>query len=118
MRGSVTALYLHGTPPGAPPCRSNAFARTADHVGYWETAALHETLHSLGAVATCAPNHTRAGHVSDDPRDLMYAGDKPWRPTMIDVGRDDYFDHGRTGCLDIADSPYLSPRGERAPEPK
>jgi len=71
VSGNVTALYLRGTPPHARPCRFNAFANTVGRTGYWETAALHEVLHSLGAVATCAPNHTRAGHVSDDPRDLM-----------------------------------------------
>jgi hypothetical protein len=26
----------------------------------------------------------------------------------VDIGRDDYFGHSATGCLDVADSPFLS----------
>jgi len=47
---------------------------------------LHEILHTLGVVATCAPNHTLSGHVSDDPRDLMYAGPLPWQPSSSTLG--------------------------------
>jgi hypothetical protein len=118
VQGNVTALYLRGTPPNARPCHSNSLSRSLDKVGYWETSALHELLHSFGAVATCAPNHTRAGHVSDDPDDLMYAGDLPWRPSIIDAGRNDYFGHGRRDCFDLANSPYLGGPGEKPVGPK
>lgn len=111
--GNVAALYLQGTPPDARPCRLNPMTRAGNEVGYWETSALHELLHSLGAVATCAPNHTRAGHVSDDPHDLMYAGDLPWEPSLLDVGHDDYFGHGRPDCIDIARSPYVGNPSEK-----
>jgi hypothetical protein len=37
----------------------------------------------------------------------MYAGDQPWYPTTLDVGHDDYYGAHITGCLDLADSPYL-----------
>ena len=73
---------------------------------------LHEILHTVGVVATCAPNHILAGHVSDDPRDLMYAGDLPWDPSILDVGRDDYFEHANDfgpSCLDIANSVFIDP---------
>ena len=68
---------------------------------------LHEVLHTMGFVPTCAPHHTRDGHVSDNPRDLMYAGDEPWRPAVLDVGNDDYFHAHILGCRELAVSPYL-----------
>jgi hypothetical protein len=110
LPGRVAALYLRGTPPGAPPCVENPFAPSrASPPGYLEYSMLHEIFHNLGAVAACAPHHTRAGHTSDDPRDLMYAGDLPWRPELLDVGRDDYHGHARAGCLDLARSAFLTP---------
>jgi len=106
--GNVVALYLRGRPPGARPCATNVLATAGDLPGYWEFSLIHEFFHTLGAVAECAPHHTRAGHVSDDPRDLMYAGDRPWRPSMLDVGNNDYFNH-ITDCLDIAKSVFIDP---------
>jgi hypothetical protein len=85
--------------------------------------ALHEMLHGIGAVPSCAPRYTTTGggHVATkdamgrdlDPRldperfDLMYysAGSQP---KFLDIGRDDYFGHGRTDCPDLANSPYLA----------
>lgn len=115
LPGQVGALYLRGAPPGAPPCATNAFTSPGGPPGYLEFAMLHELLHTLGFVATCAPHHTLAGHVSDDPTDLMYAGPLAWRPSALDVGRDDYFGHSRGGCLDLATSPLLETLG--APPP-
>ena len=106
--GNVVALYLRGRPPGARPCAGNELAASGELPGYWEFSLIHEFFHTLGAVAACAPHHTRAGHVSDDPRDLMYAGDQPWRPSMLDVGNDDYFNHN-TDCLDVAKSVFIDP---------
>jgi hypothetical protein len=110
------ALYLRGRPPGARPCAGHGLAASGDLPGYWEFSLIHEFFHTLGAVAACAPHHTRSGHVSDDPRDLMYAGDRPWRPSMLDVGNDDYFNHN-TGCLDVAKSVFIdrSPPSGSAP---
>lgn len=107
--GHVAALYLEGEPPGAAPCSSNSFATDPDSPGYLEFAMLHEILHTLGVVPECAPHETRAGHASDDPRDLMWSGDAPWQPSILDVGRDDCFRHGRAGCPDLADSAFLDP---------
>ena len=78
-------------------------------------AVLHEVLHTMGFVPACAPHHTRSGHVSDDPRDLMYAGDEPWRPSVLDVGQDDYYHAHRLGCLELAVSPYLERNIEQHP---
>jgi hypothetical protein len=109
LPGKVAAQYLKGTPPGgAAPCASNPFASSEDNPGYWEFGMLHEILHTMGIVATCAPHHTLSGHVSDSPTDLMYAGSLPWQPSVLDVGRDDYFRHNNPSCLNLANSPYMT----------
>lgn len=108
LPGTVGALYLKGAPPGYPPCSGNAFSN-GGAPGYWEFSLVHELFHTIGIVGTCAPNHTRAGHVSDDNRDLMYAGDQPWQPSILDVGRNDYYGHSLPGCVDIATAGYLGP---------
>jgi len=111
LPGRVAALYLRGTPPGAPPCVANPFATSATAApGYLEYAMLHEIMHTMGFVASNAPNHVLAGHAGDDNRDLMYAGSLPWQPSILDVGRNDYF--GPTvpaGVLNLANSPFLLP---------
>jgi len=110
--GNVVVMYLHGRPPGFPACDSNGFAGPNDAPGYWEYAMLHDTIHALGVVPTCAPHHTLNGHVSDSPSDLMYSGDAPWTfPLRLDIGHDDYFRHGHANCLDLADSAYLTSAG-------
>lgn len=109
LKGNVAALYLRGTFPNAstPPCASHAFAGPGEPPRYLEFAMLHEILHTMGYVATCAPHHTQRGHVSDDPTDLMYAGPLPWKPATLDVNHDDYFGHGRKSCPDLARDPML-----------
>jgi hypothetical protein len=107
LSGTVGALYLHGAPPGAPACASNPLATAAGTAGYWEHSLVHESFHVMGFVPTCAPHQTLSGHVSDSPKDLMYAGPEPWTPEAIDVGHDDYFRASVPGCPDLADSPYL-----------
>jgi hypothetical protein len=115
LPGSVAALYLRATyGPGATcyePQRSRAGLQIMDF------AILHEVLHTIGFVPACAPNHTRDGHVSDNPRDLMYAGDQPWRPAVLDAGNDDYFHAHILGCSEFAVSPYLD-RGFGAAKPR
>lgn len=68
----------------------------------------HELTHLLGAVPDCAPNHV-SGHVDDDRRDIIYSGpdDRDWANLTLDVGRDDYYMHGRDDCHDISDHPLL-----------
>jgi hypothetical protein len=104
LPGQVAAVYLRGDPPGAAMCTADPSA------SYWRFGMLHEVVHAAGFVAPCAPHHTMAGHVSDDPTDLMYAGAEDWQPGVLDVGRDDYYEHSDAHCADLADSPYLSPR--------
>jgi hypothetical protein len=107
LPGNTAAMYLNGLPLTSVPCRSNPLAGAGGAPGYMEFAMLHEILHTIGIVGTCAPHHTQAGHVSDSPADLMYAGDQPWRPSVLDVGRDDYFQSGISGCTDLSTSAYL-----------
>ena len=99
-------MYLHGLYNGPFPCDTNPWG-SIGRPGYLELAMVHEVMHALGFVPTCAPHHTRRGHVSDSPNDLMYAGDAPWSPTTLDVGRNDYFGAHIPGCPDLSDSPYL-----------
>ena len=105
LLGAVAAVYLRATfGPGATcyePERSRAGLQIMDF------AVLHEVLHAIGFVPACAPNHARDGHVSDSPRDLMYAGDEAWRPSVLDVGNDDYFHAHILGCPEFAVSRYL-----------
>jgi hypothetical protein len=108
LNGNAIVMYLRGR-PGGSLCELNAFAAASAPPTYWEYSMLHDILHGLGAVATCAPNHHLAGHVSDFANDLMWAGNQPWLfPAKLDIGRDDYYGHGRTDCADLARSPYLT----------
>ena len=109
LNGNAVVMYLRGRPPGAVPCEQNGFAAASAPPTYWEYAMLHDILHGLGMVATCAPHHHLAGHVSDYSNDLMWAGNQPWRfPARLDIGRDDYYGHGRSDCADLSRSPYLT----------
>ncbi|HEY0019538.1 MAG TPA: hypothetical protein VGC13_24765 [Longimicrobium sp.] len=111
--GRVAAMYLHGTPPGAS-CGENTFVTAPDAFPrYWEFAAVHDLIHTLGIVSRAAPHHTAAypAHVPE-PEDLMYAGTAPWvigPSTVVDVGRDDYFGPALPATLPTLDkSPYLA----------
>lgn len=108
LPGRVAAHYLDGryADPGIPDCAEEALAAPGQRAGAWEHGFLHELIHATGAVPYCAPNASDA-HVGDDPRDLMYAGPEPWNPRFVDIGRNDYFGHGRRGCLDLALSGFL-----------
>lgn len=111
LRGHVAALYLQGLPNSSQPCNQNQFATSEDSPGYLEFAMIHEILHTLGAVATCAPHHTQSGHVSGNNTDLMWAGSPstPWAPSVLDIDDDDYYGHNVANCLDLADSVFMDP---------
>lgn len=109
--GRVAAIYLKGTfaDPKIPSCAENPIGASLEEPGYFDFAALHELLHGLGMAPVCAPHAVLDGHVSDSPTDLMYAGGSPWTPAVLDLGRDDYFDHGDPMCPDLARSVFLEP---------
>ena len=76
----------------------------------FEVTMIHEIFHLFGAVAHCAPNNGRGAHVLDHELDIMSNSGRPqWEWTYIDYGRDDYYGHGRSDCVDIALSPYFGP---------
>jgi hypothetical protein len=118
LPGQVGAMYLRGAPPGWIPCSSNPLAAPGGPTGFMDIGMLHELMHTLGFVATCAPHHTLRGHASDSPNDLMWAGDQPWQlPPRLDIGRDDYYGHGRADCPDFASSEYLTASAPPTPPP-
>jgi hypothetical protein len=111
LPGTVAAEYLHGGPPGSPPCDTTSLAAPGAPPGYLDYGMLHEIFHTLGAVPTCAPHSRgpRDAHTSDRPDDIMWAGTGDWKiPGHLDPGRDDYYGHGRSDCLDLARSPFLT----------
>ena len=119
LAGNVVALYLRGLPNSAVPCDTQPFASAGGPPTYREFSMLHELMHGLGMVPTCAPHQWRSGHVSDNADDLMWAGDGNWVPdgwsnVVLDYGHDDYYGHSNTGCPDLQDSSYLIQPGGAA----
>ena len=106
LKGIVGALYVGATyGTGNWPCYVPADSLSGLHL--MDLAIVHEILHTIGIVPTCAPHQTRGGHVSDSNTDLMWAGNAPWYPQVLDVGHDDYYDAHIPGCLDLTDSAYF-----------
>lgn len=69
----------------------------------------HELLHALGAVPDGAPHRGDGYHATDDPHDVMTARPDRSAPWILDVGRDDYYGHGRADLHDVARSYYWEP---------
>jgi hypothetical protein len=105
LPGNVGAVYMRATFGAGFSCYDAARSRNGLQI--MDFAVLHEVLHTMGFVPSCALHHTRAGHVSDSPTDLMYA--------VLDVGQDDYYHAHRLGCLELAESPYLEGNEPQAP---
>lgn len=106
--GSVVSIHLGPMISNPKQCQE-AFTRNEQQPKYNEFTMLHEIFHGLDATPECAPHHTRAGHTSDSTKDLMYPGDLPGQVSVLDLGRDDYYGHGRKDCPDIARSAFLEP---------
>jgi hypothetical protein len=73
--------------------------------------AVHELVHSLGAVPAGAPNECSGeeeGHVCDDALDLLYPyiDNSTLESRILDVGRNDYYGHGGSRT-DVRRSPWL-----------
>jgi hypothetical protein len=108
LQGRVAALYLKGRYDSVD-CALDRFSSDGATVEINELKMLHEILHTLGLVGQGAPHHTQAGHTSDSPTDLMYAGPLPWEPSVLDFGHDDYYLTGRTDIPDLSRSVFLDP---------
>jgi hypothetical protein len=81
--------------------------------------AVHELLHTFGAVPRGAPNECpiqNRGHTCDDTNDLMYPSidDVPLSTKTLDPGRDDYYGHAGARP-DAQDSPWLVRLDSQAP---
>lgn len=78
----------------------------------------HELTHALGGASRVGPPHADGtGHVTDDPRDIIYEGPLPrdWDNLTLDVGNDDYYRTGRSDIVNIEFSPLLEePVGVRS----
>ena len=104
VTGQTAAVYLRACDGGLLARQSGAAP------GYWEFAALHDLVHTLGVVSPEAPHHTSGSpaHVPE-PNDLMYGGGTaPWEPTTLDVNNDDYFAPSLgTGVANLAENPFV-----------
>lgn len=101
--------FLSGSSTGGHDCSLDRFTQQINQMGMQEYGMLHELIHGMGFGNSCSPHATADGaHVSDSPTDLMYAGDQPWTPQVLDFGRDDYYSTGSTTCPDLANSVFLT----------
>ena len=105
--GRIAVAFVH--PEG---CSPRAVGARRETVSTYEAVMVHELLHVFGAVPECAPDRLEtSAHVGTRVEDLMYAGPE-WSghdEVVIDAGRDDYFGHGRSDCLDTAASEFWEP---------
>ncbi len=119
LSGHVAAEYMHGGNPIAPDCSTNSLASSPSQApGYLDYSMLHETIHTLGFVPSCAPNNTQTSHVSDNTRDLMYAGNQPWdtaKGLILDYKNNDYYNAHIANCLDLINSSFLVGGGSQLP---
>ncbi len=116
--GQVAGMYLLGL---GGLCGVPFTADSLAVPGYWESAALHDLVHTMGIVSPDAPNHTDAypAHVPET-NDLMFAGPGAWEigALLIDIGGDDYHGAGvGPGLPLLTQSPFLTPTVVSAPPP-
>ncbi|HSS97067.1 MAG TPA: hypothetical protein VLK33_08555 [Terriglobales bacterium] len=117
--GNTAVLLLRGYNPSNGLTCPRSFTKSADYVGFFEMTILHELLHLMGIVPSCAPN-AQDGHVSDSPQDLMYYQyDGSFSPlyTYLDYHNDDYYKSSNPDCPDFSRSVFLDPLPENAETP-
>jgi Divergent InlB B-repeat domain len=110
--GPYPSMYLTGSDSRSGTRCTGSFA--ASPPGYFDFGLLHELVHSLGYVPSCAP-HAASQHVFDSGYDLMWGGG-PWASLadmQLDVGHDDYFEARIPGCPDLSGSRFLEGGGAR-----
>jgi hypothetical protein len=110
--GPYPSMYLTGSDSRSGTRCSGSFGVSPP--GYFDFGLLHELVHSLGYVPSCAP-HAASQHVNDSAYDLMWGGG-PWASLadmQLDVGHDDYFEARIPGCPDLSGSRFLEGGGAR-----
>ena len=118
----VAAMYLGGDIPGFPACDDAPWGQPDLQPRYIDYGMLHEIMHTLGMTDLLAPNQHTVGHVYDPTartpeRDLLYSqrpnmNDPGWgvlEGLELDLGRDDYFEHGDPDIVDLARSAFVDP---------
>jgi hypothetical protein len=108
--GNAAVFNLQGAIPGHSPCFAEGFPARGARANYTAFAMFHDVMHTMGVVGRCAPHHSPdyPAHVSDSSEDLMYSGPDPWRPSILDAGRDDYYRAAIPGCPDLATAGFLT----------
>jgi len=117
--GITAVLLLRGYNPNLDLTCPRQFTQSEDFTGYFEMTILHELLHLMGMVPSCA-SHYSDGHVSDSSQDLLYFQyDGSYSPlyTYLDLHNDDYYNHGNPECPDLARSIFLDPPPSNAELP-
>lgn len=113
LPGQVAVLYkVNGS-----DCVTQGLGASSTIPGFADISMLHEIMHTLGFVPTTAPHHTRAGHTSDTPTDLMYAGDHGWAApnVVLDYNHDDYYKANISNSLDLSNSIFFMSGGIQLP---
>jgi hypothetical protein len=100
-----SVVFLHDQ------CDFDLNASKAGSFGNLETTMIHEVVHAMGAVPSCAPHYDGTGHVNDAPNDLMAPFLDEGVPPVLDVNHDDYFHANRPGCWDLSNSRFLEGGG-------
>jgi hypothetical protein len=116
LPGNVAAVYI-----GAERCRTVPFAAGNEPPAFLEFSALHEALHVLGFVPSCAPNYAQTGHVRDSRTDVMFSsnpnGTELGEPSELDVNLNDYIGPFGNDCLQLSNSAFLDPLPAAAEAP-
>jgi hypothetical protein len=98
------------TPSGGLPGIAIAFLQScgAEENTFRPIVAVHELVHTFGAVAGTALHHCSDGHVCDDANDLLNASltGNELEAHVLDGGHDDYYGHAGPGT-DVQDSLFL-----------
>ena len=81
----------------------------------WPYFVLHEGLHAMGGIYTCAPNYIE-GHNTKKTKDLMSRQGDGTNHTL-DPKNDDYWGHNIKTCPDMQDSVYFTPTSDTPFDP-
>lgn len=108
--GPAVQFLVERTAPGQPltPCPYFDFVSDPEDTlrGHWAGVMNHESIHALGFVPWCAPDHAHRhpGHLRSITSDIMAYDGTGYTVYTLDATRTQYYGHANLGCLDLADS--------------